>query len=54
MSAPRDPLRDLILDALAPLGLIGARRMFSGTGFTYDGTFFAMIIRGTLYMRVDR
>jgi DNA transformation protein len=53
MSAPPDPLRDLLLDALAPLGSIAARRFFSGTGFTYDGTFFAMIIRGTVYMRVD-
>src|SRR5262245_52402796 len=53
MSAPPDPLRDLLLDALSPLGPIAARRFFSGTGFTYDGTFFAMIIRGTVYMRVD-
>jgi DNA transformation protein len=53
MSAPPDPLRDLLLDALAPLGPIAARRFFSGTGFTYDGTFFAMIILSTVYMRVD-
>ena len=52
MSAPPDPLRDLLLDALAPLGPIAARRFFSGTGFTYDGTFFAMVILGTVYMRV--
>ena len=53
MSAPPDPLRDLLLDALAPLGPVASRRFFSGAGFTYDGTFFAMIIRGTVYMRVD-
>ena len=53
MPAPPDPLKDLLLDALAPLGPVAARRFFSGTGFTYDGTFFAMLIRGTFYMRVD-
>jgi DNA transformation protein len=53
MPAPSDPLKDLLLDALAPLGSVAARRFFGGTGFTYDGTFFAMLIRGTFYMRVD-
>jgi DNA transformation protein and related proteins len=53
MSAPRDPLKELLLDALMPLGPIAARRFFSGVGFTYDGTLFAMLMRDTLFMRVD-
>jgi DNA transformation protein len=38
---------------LAPLGHIATRRMFSGYAAYLDGTVFALILRGKLWLRVD-
>jgi TfoX/Sxy family transcriptional regulator of competence genes len=38
---------------LAPLGHVATRRMFSGYAAYLDGTVFALILRGKLWLRVD-
>ncbi len=38
---------------LAPLGHVATRRMFSGHAAYLDGTVFALILRGKLWLRVD-
>jgi DNA transformation protein len=42
-----------ILDLLADWGGVSARRMFSGYGLYRHGAIFGLIIRDTLYLRVD-
>lgn len=49
----RDDFIDYLVDSLAELGPIETKRFFSGTGLLLDGTQFAFVIRGTLWMRVD-
>ena len=41
-----------ILDLLAPLNPV-ARRMFSGSGLFRDGVMFGLLVRDSLYLRVD-
>lgn len=50
---PGDEFAAYVADLLAPLGPVQAGRLFSGHGFKLDGVQFAMILRGTLYLRVD-
>lgn len=45
--------RDHVLDLLAPLGQVEARRMFGGVGFFRHGLMFALIARDELYFKVD-
>lgn len=40
-------------DQLRGLGPVTSRRMFSGAGLYCDGVIFALILRGTLYFKVD-
>src|SRR4030088_3395965 len=40
-------------DQLPGLGTITTRRMFSGAGLYCDGMIFALILRDTLYFKVD-
>ena len=42
-----------LLDLLAPLGLVTARRMFGGHGLYCDGIFFAIVHEHTLYLKAD-
>jgi len=49
----RDDFIDYLVDSLAELGPIETKRFFGGTGLLLDGTQFAFVIRGTLWMRVD-
>jgi DNA transformation protein len=42
-----------VLDQLAQLGDVSARRMFGGAGLYCDEFFFGMIADDTLYLRVD-
>ncbi len=42
-----------ILDQLAGLGLLCARRMFGGVGIYCDEIFFAIVHKDTLYLKVD-
>lgn len=44
---------EFIADILAPMGPVTMERMFSGQGFRLDGIHFAMLLRGTLFLRVD-
>ena len=46
--------RDHILEMLAPLGPVTARRMFGGAGLYLDDTIFGLITSGdVLYFKVD-
>lgn len=42
-----------VLDLLADWRGVSARRMFSGHGLYRDGAMFGLIVRDTLYLRVD-
>lgn len=57
MAAAPDPLIVWLLDELQPLaaqiGPIRARRMFGGAALYYDDIVFALVLRGTCYLRVD-
>jgi DNA transformation protein len=44
---------DFLKDQLRGLGHVTARRMFSGAGFYCDGVIFALMLRDTLYFKVD-
>jgi DNA transformation protein len=44
---------DYILDQLACVGEVSARRMFGGAGLYLNGLFFALIAHDTLYFKVD-
>jgi len=48
-----DDFIDYLVDSLTELGPIETKRFFSGIGLLLDGTQFAFVIRGTLWMRVD-
>ncbi|QEL66103.1 DNA transformation protein [Oryzomicrobium terrae] len=42
-----------LLDRLAPLGRVSARRMFGSRGLYCDGVFFAIYSDGQLYLKAD-
>jgi DNA transformation protein len=42
-----------LIDQLAPLGALRARRFFGGQGIVHGDVQFAMILDGVLYLRVD-
>ena len=42
-----------VLELLAPLGRVAARRMFGGHGLYCDGVFFGIVLDGTLYLKAD-
>jgi len=44
---------DFLKDQLRGLGQVTARRMFSGAGLYCDGVIFALLLRDTLYFKVD-
>jgi DNA transformation protein len=44
---------DFVHEQLSQLRGLSRGRFFSGAGFSFDGTQFGMIIRGTLYFVVD-
>lgn len=44
---------DYLLELLAPLGCIRARRMFGGWGLYCNELFFALVADDQLYMKVD-
>ncbi|WP_199743335.1 TfoX/Sxy family protein [Caulobacter sp. 602-1] len=45
--------RDFVVEQLAPLGQITARRMFGGVGVYANGLFFALIDDDVLYLKGD-
>ncbi len=44
---------DFLLENLAPLGPVYARRMFGGAGLYCDGLMFALIADDTVYLKAD-
>lgn len=44
---------DHLLELLAPLGAVSARRMFGGWGLYVDGLILAIVIDGELLLKVD-
>ena len=52
MSA-NDELLEILKDALGGIGTVSGRRMFGGVGFYFDGTFFAIIDDGTIYLKTS-
>lgn len=46
-------LAEFVLDQLAPLGGVEARRMFGGHGLYLDGEFFGMVFDGRVWFRTD-
>ena len=51
--APSADFLAFLTDQLHGLGTITTRRMFSGAGLYCDGLIFALILRDTLYFKVD-
>ncbi len=51
--APSADFLAFLTDQLRGLGTITTRRMFSGAGLYCDGLIFALILRDTLYFKVD-
>lgn len=49
----RNQFTDHVVEVLAPLGPIAAKRFFGGIGITHGATLFAMIMGETLYFRVN-
>jgi DNA transformation protein len=47
------PFVEELLERLAPLGALRARRMFGGVGLYCDEVFFGLVADGVLYFRVD-
>jgi DNA transformation protein len=45
--------RDFLIDLFSQFGPVTIRRMFSGFGISFDGTNFALALRGGLYLRAD-
>ena len=45
--------RDYLLDQLAPMGPVRARRMFGGGGLFLDDMMFALVVDDVLYFKVD-
>lgn len=48
-----EPLHDLLIEHLAPLGRITVRRMFSGGGVYCDGVILALVLRDAVHFKVD-
>ena len=51
MRAP-DKLTAYLLELLAPIGPVSARRMFGGVGLFHGGLMFGLIARGELFLKV--
>jgi len=49
----RDSLREYILEQMAGAGPVRARAMFGGHGLYLGERFFGIILRDTLYLKVD-
>ena len=47
-----DKLSTYLLELLAPLGPVSARRMFGGVGLFHNGTMFGLIARDELFFKV--
>lgn len=50
---PTDEFITHVVDTMRELGAVEAKRMFGGWGLYHRGVFFALVIRGTLYLKTD-
>jgi len=48
-----DRLVERLLSLLLPLGPVEARRLFGGHGLYLEGTIFALVFDGTLFLKAD-
>lgn len=46
-------LRDQLLALLAPLGPVGSKRFFSGSGLVFEDSIFGFVMGDSVYLRVD-
>ena len=53
MNKPDESFRDFILDQLAGLDDVEARRMFGGYGLYHDEIFFGILYKGKLFFKID-
>jgi DNA transformation protein and related proteins len=54
MAKPKPEIVDWLEEVFAPLGAIGATRLFGGWQLKADGRPFAVVLDGTLYFVADR
>jgi DNA transformation protein and related proteins len=54
MDARDKSFKDFVLDQLAGIGDVEARRMFGGFGLYQDETFFGVIHKGKLFFKIDQ
>lgn len=53
MSSANDDLLEILKEALGRVGTVSGRRMFGGVGVYFDGSFFAIIVDGTIYLKTS-
>lgn len=53
MSSANDDLLEILKEALGRVGTVSGRRMFGGVGVYFDGSFFAIIADGTIYLKTS-
>ena len=53
MSSANDDLLQILKDALEREGFVRGGHMFGGVGVYFDGTFFAIITGGTIYLKTS-
>ncbi len=53
MRSPGDDYIHYLLDMLAPLGEVRARRMFGGHGIFIEDLMFGLVVNDELYFKVD-
>lgn len=53
MSSANDDLLQILKEALDREGFVRGGRMFGGVGVYFDGTFFAIITGGTIYLKTS-
>jgi len=53
VAAGAHPFAEYVVELLAPLGRVAARRMFGGHGIYCDGVMFALIADDVLYFKAD-
>ena len=53
MNAKDESFKDFVLDQLAELDSVEARRMFGGYGLYRDETFFGIVHKGKLFFKID-
>jgi len=45
--------RDVLIELFSGFGPVSLRRMFAGYGISVDGTTFALVLRGAIFLKVD-